>query len=253
MKPMFSYFGSKYKSAKHYGAPRFDTVIEPFAGSAAYSLYWEPKKVILIEKNPVIAGIWNYLINATPKDILNLPTDFSHIDEIDACIAAKNLIGLWLGKGRALPAKTRSSWGRKYEDAASCRVWGAAVKDRIASQLEKIRHWVIFQCDYTLSPDVEAHWFIDPPYELTGNRYPFCDIDYTQLAIWSNNRRGYVQVCENEGAAWLPFQKFMAINSYHKNTENGRRMAKYSFEAIYEINYINGKRGDQETGENGAK
>ena len=78
MKPMFSYFGSKYKLAKHYGAPRFDTVIEPFAGSAAYSLYWEPKNVILYDANPEIAITKadrgrQYEINIDNKN-------FSHLD-----------------------------------------------------------------------------------------------------------------------------------------------------------------------------
>lgn len=79
MKPMFSYFGSKYKLAKLYGAPRHDTVIEPFAGSAAYSLYWEPKNVILFDKSPIIVSIWNYLITASEKQIMDLPTDFEVI------------------------------------------------------------------------------------------------------------------------------------------------------------------------------
>jgi predicted RNA methylase len=50
----------------------FDTIIEPFAGSAAYSLYqdnWK-KNVILIEKDPKVASIWEWLINkATVNEI----------------------------------------------------------------------------------------------------------------------------------------------------------------------------------------
>ncbi|MDB5490460.1 MAG: hypothetical protein JWO78_309 [Micavibrio sp.] len=82
MKPFFSYFGSKYKLANKYGAPRYETVIEPFAGSAAYSVYWEPKNVILIDKSPVIVSIWNYLINATENQIMDLPTDFDVIADL---------------------------------------------------------------------------------------------------------------------------------------------------------------------------
>lgn len=34
---IFGYYGSKSKIAQHYPSPWFDTIIEPFAGSAAYS------------------------------------------------------------------------------------------------------------------------------------------------------------------------------------------------------------------------
>ena len=50
---MFYYYGRKKQMAKHYPSPNYDTIIEPFAGSAAYSLFgdnWQ-KNVILIEKD----------------------------------------------------------------------------------------------------------------------------------------------------------------------------------------------------------
>jgi len=36
---MFYYYGAKNLLSKHYPEPVFDTIIEPFAGSAAYSCY----------------------------------------------------------------------------------------------------------------------------------------------------------------------------------------------------------------------
>lgn len=233
MKPMFSYYGSKYKCAKHYGAPRSDTVIEPFAGSAAYSLFWEPKKVILIEKSNVISGIWEYLINADPARILALPTDFNHVDDVDWHNADERaLVGFWLGKGKVTPGKSRSKWGREYANAPDCKVWNEAVKRRLAAQVEKIRHWQVIRGDYTVAPDVEAHWFVDPPYNSEcGKRYAINDVDFSQLADWSIRRKGYVQVCENEGANWLPFQPFRSVNTYMASAS---RVAKYSYEVLYE-------------------
>ncbi len=232
MRPMFSYYGSKYKCAKHYGAPRFDTVIEPFAGSAAYSLFWEPKNVILIEKSTVISGIWQYLINADPRRILALPTDFSHVDDVDWRDAdEKALVGFWLGKGKTTPGKSRSKWGREYANAPDCKVWNEAVKRRLAAQVEKIRHWQIIRGDYTIAADIEAHWFIDPPYSEAGKRYAVNDVDFSELAAWSRQRKGFVQVCENEGANWLPFQPFRKVNTYKASA---RRKAKYSYEVLYE-------------------
>lgn len=233
MKPMFSYFGSKYKLAKRYGSPRYDTVIEPFAGSAAYSLFWEPKRVILVDKNPVITSMWKYLVSATEEEILSLPQDFESVNELDIPQGAKHLIGFWIGKGKASPGITKSKWGKQYADAIDCKVWNAAVRKRIAAQLGKIRHWEVIDGDYTQAPDIEAHWFIDPPYIAAGRRYPVRDVSYDALAEWSQERKGFVQVCENEGATWLPFQPFHSVNTYHHMKKDGIRSAKYSHEVLY--------------------
>ena len=234
MKPMFSYFGSKYKLAKRYGKPRHDVVIEPFAGSAAYSLFWEPKRVILIDKSPVVASIWRYLIASTEQEILALPQDFESINDLDIPQGARNLIGFWIGKGKSSPAITKSKWGKQYAESGDCKVWNAAVRKRLASQVRKIRHWEVIEGDYTLAPDIEAHWFIDPPYIAAGRRYPVKDVNYDALGEWSRQRKGFVQVCENDGAIWLPFQKFHSVNTYHHMKNDGVRSAKYSHEVLYE-------------------
>jgi site-specific DNA-adenine methylase len=36
---MWSYYGGKSKIVQYYPDPKYDTIIEPFAGSAQYSLY----------------------------------------------------------------------------------------------------------------------------------------------------------------------------------------------------------------------
>jgi len=53
--------------------PKYDTIIEPFAGSAAYSMNYYSKNVILIEKDEKIASLWGYLISVEPSEILGLP------------------------------------------------------------------------------------------------------------------------------------------------------------------------------------
>lgn len=237
MKPFFSYFGSKYKLARQYGEPRHETVIEPFAGSAAYSVYWQPRNVILIDKSPVIVSIWNYLITATEKQIMDLPTEFDIISDLGLEIGAANLIGFWAGKGKVTPSKTRTKWGIQYANSTDCKVWNEAVKERIASQLPNIRHWKCFEGHYTLLPNQQAHWFIDPPYEIAGRRYPHKVGSYTDLAEWSKSRLGFVQVCENEGASYLPFNKFRSVNTYHHMKDNGIRSAKYTKEVLYEQGY----------------
>jgi site-specific DNA-adenine methylase len=237
MKPFFSYFGSKYKLAKLYGDPRHDLVIEPFAGSAAYSVYWEPKKVILLDTSPVIVSIWNYLIAAKEQDILDLPTEFDVIADLGLPYGAENLIGFWAAKGKVTPARTKSKWGKQYADSPDCKVWGEPVKRRIASQLEKIRHWQCFEAHYNAYPHIQrktAHWFIDPPYQVAGKRYPYKVDDYTALAEWAKERDGFVQFCENDGADYLRFVPLKIVDTYRHMKTNGERILKVSKEVLYE-------------------
>jgi site-specific DNA-adenine methylase len=62
LRPFLRYYGGKWSLAPSYPEPRFATIIEPFAGAAGYSLRYADRRVTLVEKYPVIAGIWRYLI-----------------------------------------------------------------------------------------------------------------------------------------------------------------------------------------------
>jgi len=198
MKPFFSFFGSKYRVAPHYPQPTHPTVIEPFAGSAGYSLRYPEHQVRLYDVDPVICGVWDYLIRVTSEEIRRLPLAFGHIDELNLCAEAKSLIGFWLNKGTVQPSKSPSKWMRDYQARQpGCTYWSAAVVERIASQVEGIRHWTISQTDYRDIPDQgPATWFIDPPYEVAGRAYRFHDIDYANLGDWCRSRGGQAIVCE---------------------------------------------------------
>jgi hypothetical protein len=104
MKPFFRYYGSKHACAKRYGPPRYDHVIEVFAGSAAYSCYCEPPKVTLVEKDEVIVELWEYLKSVSPREIMRLPTNISHIDELPSWVPtpAKSLIGFGFNRNAVL-------------------------------------------------------------------------------------------------------------------------------------------------------
>lgn len=228
---MFTFLGGKWSAAKHYGPPRRDLVIEPFAGSAGYSLYHEPRKVLLVERNPLIAGIWRYLIQVKPSEILALPDDFDHVDEIHAPQEARWLIGMWIGKGRSEPGLRRSVWGKQYASSPNCKVWGPAVRARLACQVERIRHWKIRENSYEDLKNPHAHWFIDPPYESTqGRAYRYDQIDYKMLGDWCRARRGFVQVCEAQSAIWLPFVPFRLARGM-----GGKYRSGVSAEAICQL------------------
>lgn len=224
MKPFFPFFGSKYRIAKRYGAPRHPAVVEPFAGSATYSVYWEPKHVLLMDRDIFIVEAWRWLISASPAEVMALPIEFETTDDLDLPAGAKYVIGFWLNKGGSHPNKKPGKWWAKYRHDGQCRVWSESARARIAGQVDKIRHWQIEQADFRQSPEEVAHWFIDPPYIVAGHKYRGPANDYAAIAEFCRSRQGFVQVCENEGADWLPFKRFHAV----------RGMIKPSVEALYE-------------------
>ena len=234
MKPFFSYYGSKYTVAKHLGPPRAPVVIEPFAGSAAYSVRWEPEKAILFDANPAIVALWEWLITAAPGDVAAIPDSFDDFSDVAALPeGASYLVRLWIAKGRAEPSGALSPWYFRYRNARDCRVWGPAVKQRIISQLPKIREWEIHQASWD-EIDVgrfgnDVHWHIDPPYSSpAGRRYPHDHVDYDKLADWCRRLPGDVDVCEQEGAEWLPFSPLCSVV-----TARGRRTGAVSHEAVW--------------------
>jgi hypothetical protein len=146
------------------------------------------------------------------------------------CPEAKALIGFWLNKGTVQPSKSPSKWMRDYQARQpGCTYWSSAVVERIASQVDHIRHWTIEQASFMDIPDHgPATWFIDPPYEVAGRAYKFHEVNYPALKEWCRSRIGQTIVCENEGAAWLPFRPFRTIKGLE-----GKRGGKKSVEVIW--------------------
>jgi len=217
MKPFFPFFGSKWRTVPSYPAPEHDFIIEPFAGSAGYATRYADRRVLLIDRDPVIVDVWQYLIRVKPGEVLAIPDVRKHIDELSALPQeARWLVGFWLNKGSATPKDSPSAWCRTglYPD----QFWGEAIRQRIAAQVERIRHWRIVEGSCFDSGDHCATWFIDPPYAGTcGRRYRggHKGLDYQQIGRWSQRRRGLVIVCEQAGADWMPFVPFRRIKANH--------------------------------------
>jgi site-specific DNA-adenine methylase len=216
MRPFFSYYGGKWRDAvRLYPAPTHDVIIEPFAGSAGYSLRYHQKKVILYEIDPVIVAVWKYLIAVSPAEILAIPdlqTD-QGCDDLAICQEAKWLVGLWLNRAASSPRKSPSKWMREGIRPGS--FWGERVRQTIASQVQHIRHWEVHNSGYVECPDVEACWFVDPPYQVAGRHYRFGSeiLDYPALGTWCESRKGQVIVCENADADWLPFRELASTKT----------------------------------------
>lgn len=221
LKPFWRYYGGKWRAALRYPAPAFDTIVEPFAGAAGYSLRYPERKIVLVEKYPTICEMWRYLIGVTPEEIQRIPS-VDHIDDLPHWVPqpARDLVGFWLSNAVTSPRKTLTA-GRKKLAAMGRQLegWTQATRDRVASQVPQIRHWRIIEGDYAQAPDVRATWFIDPPYNnAAGAQYIHSTVNYADLATWCRARRGQILVCENEGATWAPFQTFATL----KPGVNGR-------------------------------
>lgn len=223
IRPFFGYYGGKWRDTlKHYPQPKFDTIIEPFAGSAGYSLRYATYRVRLYEIDPVLVAVWRYLINVKPSEIRSIPDvpEDGSVDDLKVCEEARWLVGFWLNRATTAPRKAPSKWMRDRIRPGS--FWGQRVRETIASQVDAIRHWKVFERSYEECPDhSRATWFIDPPYQLAGRHYRFGPdlIDYEELAKWCLSRPGQVIVCENAGANWLPFEPLAEV----KTTRAGRK------------------------------
>jgi hypothetical protein len=230
MRPFFSYYGSKWTGAKHYGAPRHDLVIEPFAGSASYSTRWECKSVKLYDISQDICDLWSWLIGCSADDISRIPDAFENYAQVFALDRGPQLLArFWISKGRAEPSGTLSPWYFQWRGESDCRVWGPAVKRRIIEQKPIIERWTVERKAWW-EIDVEAaHWHIDPPYNNdAGRRYPNSSLSFSSLAAWCRGLPGHVDVCENVGADWLPFEPL-----YEVVTSRGRRSGAVSKEAVW--------------------
>jgi hypothetical protein len=204
----FRHLGSKYLTGAHYPPPLHDTIIEPFAGGAGYSVRYHRKRVILVERDPEVARVWRYLIGVSARELLALPDlpKGGTLDDVRCSADARALISRNLNRASG-PTKRYSAWleGNQHN------LWGPTLRARLAAQVEKIRHWRVIEGDYTLAPDIVASWFVDPPYQRMHTRMYAHDadrVDFTALGAWCKARRGQIVVCENERADWLPFRSF---------------------------------------------
>ena len=228
LRPFFCYYGGKWRTAPKYPLPEHDTIVEPFAGAAGYSTRYPDHKIVLVERDPIVAGLWKFLTKVSPRELLCLPDipDGGTVDDLPVCQEARHLVGFWLNKGASSPRKTPSTWMRSGLRPRS--YWGEDVRIVLASQVDRIRHWKIVEGSFESAPDIEATWFVDPPYQKAGCHYRFSEVDFSSLATWVQGRCGLTITCENVGADWLPFVPF-----HRSKASPAKHGGKASLEAIH--------------------
>lgn len=233
LRPFWRYYGAKWAAARWYPAPRYDTIIEPFAGAAGYSCHYPDRRVILVDKSPVICGIWRWLIRVEPAEVLAIPDipEGGSVDDLPCCQEARWLAGFWCNQGTASPCKRPSAWALLSGPgvvAPETRGWLPKVRERIARQVPLIRHWTVIEGDYHGAPDMEATWHVDSPYQVAGKHYPFSlkPEDFAALGTWCRTLRGQVMVCEQEGADWLPFVPMAEIHAA-PGSQKGKRTTSH--------------------------
>lgn len=207
---MFSYYGSKSKLVKLYEPPKYSLIIEPFAGSARYALQYFDRDVLLIDAYDVVIKIWHYLQNASEQDIVGLPnlTYKQTVDDYKLSEGERLFLGFLVARGTRRPQRIVQKFSCVEKDKA-----------KVAKNLYKIKHWKIQLGSYEDIDNVEATWYVDPPYQNVGNisggantgkstynvneRGKKMDFDF--LAEWCKSRKGQTIVCETTAGTWLPF------------------------------------------------
>lgn len=213
---MWSYYGSKSKIVDCYPKPQHDRIIEPFAGSARYSLKHFDKEVLLMDKYEVIVKIWQWLQKCSEQDIMSLPI-LKQKEKIPLTLTDEErwFVSFNCARGTSRPQTVAGN----YEDVVV--IWRNRRK-WIAKNLFRIKHWTIKQGCYTELENENATWFIDPPYKFGGANYKHSnkDIDFEKLAAWCKERNGQIIVCENSKADWLDFKPMQQLTGQKfKTTE----------------------------------
>jgi hypothetical protein len=223
--PLFKWFGSKWSAAKHYPPPAHWEIVEPYAGSAGYSLRHAAHPVTLDEINPCLRALWQWLIlYATEALIRDIPINIPEGTDIRA---------LGLSKGQALLCK---HWQRTNNYGGCWRVspwgnkpgqWTANTRARVAEEVQAIKHWRLAD-DEQLLISAYTTYFVDPPYQYN---YQYGAKGFDWMALGAKLRAlptpHQIIVCEavcpktGRQPGWLPFAPFRStVTSRRKATQS---------------------------------
>ena len=219
--PLFKWFGSKWQSARYYPIPIHDTIWEPFAGGAGYSLNFCDKNVYLLESNPRLISLWRWIIDvASTTDVMSIPVDVpigTDIRSLGLTDGQALLLKNWQRTNNVGECWTISPWGNLPGQ------WTRNTRDRVSREIHAVKHWKVGEI-----PTGIATWFVDPPYQRNYD-YGSPTIDYValgELCRRSHSVGNQVIVCEalgkkGERPDWLPFhENHRSVTSRRKSTQS---------------------------------
>ena len=207
--PLFKWFGSKWNASKYYPEPIYDVIIEPFAGSAAYSLRHAEKKVWIWDADPNLQYLWYWLIHeANENKIKEIPLDGKEgqdIRSLGLSFGQSLLVKHWQRTNSVGDCWTFSAWH------GMPGLWNANTRARVAEEVQAIKHW-----NFAPIQPIPGTWFIDPPYQFNYQYRKGLSVNYEILAqtILALPQPRQLIVCEaictktGKVPTWLPFQFF---------------------------------------------
>ena len=215
----FHYYGAKRQLAGRYPAPRYRTIVEPFAGSGSYAVHHllagDADRAVLIEKDPRVVELWRRLLAMTDAELAAL-------EPPAAGERTEDFLFMTVAAGNAIARCKSCTFSKR-----AAGVWPGMHRSMLVA-IPQLRGKVeVIEGDHReASVDGPATWFVDPPYQpqdsAEGNKTvyprgmgyaPDCSadsLDYAALAGWCKTRPGQVIVCEQAGAAWLDFEPLTA-------------------------------------------
>lgn len=215
---MFNYFGSKQRLAPTYQPPGYDVIVEPFAGAAAYSVYWLKQRsdieAVLFDVDPMVVGLWRRILEMSPDELWTYP---------DPVVGQMSSDMLWGSCASATSSWRSVAAGRQFQVTEWMARDFPTIKRRMAADLAEIGggRIKVVEASWDTVPNMSATWFIDPPYQHQGHRYTSGNgIDFDLLGRWCQSRQGQVIVTEAAPADWLDFEP----HRIHQDQTNQKRM-----------------------------
>ena len=221
--PLFKCFGSKWMSARSYPPPDGGQIVEPFAGSAGYSLrYAHLVERVLVREQGHLAELWRWLINeATEADVRAIPLDTppgTDIRRLGLTLGQALLLKNWQRTNNVGDCWTISPWGNKPGQ------WTASTRARVAEEIALLKgKWGMTDTPWQVAGGT---FFIDPPYQY-NYKYRCEPPDYVGLGVQVLGLDADLviaceAVCQKTGAVpnYLPFESSHRQVTSRRKTNN---------------------------------
>jgi hypothetical protein len=232
--PLFKWFGSKWQSAKRYPQPKYDTIVEPFAGGAGYSLNHCDRSVVIWEDDPNVSRLWRWILNeATTALIAEIPVGIpvgTDVRTLGLSVGQQLLLKHWQRTNNVGDCWTVSPWGDKPGQ------WTANTRARVAEEIHAVKHWK-FEDPFSYI-DAPCTWFIDGPY-LFNYRYrsdlPEFDFDALSSLEQTITRKSQVIVCEAKCKKTGRIPDYLPFVESHRSVTSRRKITQshHSSEVVY--------------------